>query len=324
MTKAALRPFLSLGSQIHPLGSRIPAIELPDIESLQNLLPQSAPLTAPSHFLKLPRHELTALLQKQTPLLAPAEITPSIFPAHLAGEALLQSVHEFTQQGHDSKSYRDAQRAIFSTIDRVIINGVTGVYCAYSEIFVPGEFEKGSDFDEEGDLNGDGHVDRDGMNVEHLWAQSYFEKHLPMRSDVHHLLATFMHPNGMRGRLPFGNIADDDDGIRYRTSAGAKATSTHFEPPDSAKGDVARAMFYFFARYHDQGILPQNVWQDFWHNSIATLMEWNRQHPPDAWEIQRNQRIQAFQGNLNPFVLDPQLIDRIGASAFHFLASRQK
>ena len=44
------------------------------------------------------------------------------------------------------------------------------------------------------------------MNVEHVFPQTYFDRALPMRSDLHHLMATFEHPNEMRGRLPFGPV----------------------------------------------------------------------------------------------------------------------
>jgi deoxyribonuclease-1 len=41
------------------------------------------------------------------------------------------------------------------------------------------------------------------------------------------------------------------------------------------------------------------------------LKQWNIIDPVDADEILRNEQIQAVQGNSNPFVNDPELVDLI-------------
>ena len=74
-----------------------------------------------------------------------------------------------------------------------------------------------------------------------------------------------------------------------------------FEPPDSHKGNVARAMFYFSMRYNMR-IDP--VQEKF-------LKKWNKLDPIDAAERLRNRRIKDIQGNSNPFIDDPFLADRI-------------
>lgn len=233
----------------------------------------------------------------------------------LSGQALLERVARDAARGQRTRSYEEAGDAIYGTIDNVEVDGVRGVWSSYSQVFVPGTSKEGSRYREDGDQNGDGFVDR-GMNIEHLWPQSYFNKRSPMRSDVHHLLSTFEHPNSMRGRLPFGEVRDMD--VIYRTNAGAKASERLFEPPDEVKGEVARALFYFYTRYHKQNILPRGAQDVFWHRSLPTLMRWNREHPPRAWERERNARIEAFQGNRNPYVDDHTLVDRVGEGAFRF------
>jgi len=283
------------------------------------------PIQAPSRKLKI----VTGIFAKPAPQTIAS--TPQIIqPANahflrpqrllnidpnLHGSALLYAVGQEAAKGHRPQSYNAAKSAIFSSIDQVMIDGVYGVYSAYSEVFVPGKSANGSDYREHGDQNGDGYVDSRGMNIEHLWPQSYFNKHLPMKSDVHHLFATFMHPNGMRSRLPFGEVDDAD--VTYRTSAGAKMSKTTFEPPKSVKGQIARALLYFYARYIKSNILPSNAVDTFWNDSLPILMKWNIQYPPKDWERERNNRIEKFQGNRNPFVDDPLLAERIGMDAFY-------
>jgi deoxyribonuclease-1 len=144
-----------------------------------------------------------------------------------------------------------------------------------------------------------------------VFPQSLFKQDLPMRSDLHHLMATFEHPNGMRGNLPFGVVTGAAD---YHNNAGAKRGNFHFEPPDFTKGRVARAMLYFYVRYKDMPFFDQHA-AAFWDPQIATLLDWNRRFPPTVEERTRNDQVEAFQKNRNPFVDDPGLADRIGADA---------
>lgn len=236
--------------------------------------------------------------------------------ADLAGPALLAAVQRVAAAAHQPRSYAAAGEAIFFTIDNVIVDGARGVYSAYSDVFVPGSWASGSQYREQGDQDGDGYTGYT-MNLEHLWPQSYFQRRSPMKSDVHHLLPTFMRANEERGRLPFGIVADG--AVLYQTSAGAKKSRDTFEPPDSVKGQVARSMFYFYARYHDRQILPRAEHDGFWNEGIAILMGWHRTFPVDAWELERNDRVERFQGNRNPFVDDPTLVDRVGASGFRMV-----
>lgn len=236
------------------------------------------------------------------------------------GSELLEYAHYLAKRGHETLSYDSARYHMFSEVDNVRADGVPGVVAMYSWVFVPGTSGRGGDYRERGDQNEDGYVDSSGMNAEHVWPQSYFKKRLPMRSDLHNLLPTFMHPNSVRGRLPFAEVPYYD--ADYANSAGALRGSAGFEPPDASKGRVARAMFYFFARYLGTYIIPRDAAGSFWNSRIELLLRWNREFPPDDLEIYRNGRIEAAQGNRNPFIDDPTLADRIGADGFRMPASK--
>ncbi|MDE2290510.1 MAG: endonuclease, partial [Elusimicrobia bacterium] len=248
---------------------------------------------------------------------AAAPVVPRAPPLHadpsLSGAALRDALRAQLARGQVTHDYDSAKSFLFSDADNVVHDGVRGVVDAYSGIFIPGTGGNGGRYSERGDQDGDGFPENDGMNVEHLWPQSFFDRHVPMRSDLHHLMATFEHPNGMRGTLPFGEVPPGK--VEYHNAFGARMGGGLFEPPDISKGRVARAMLYFFVRYGAEGVLPRGRADSFWNSRIETLLRWNREFPPSEFERRRNDVVERFQGNRNPFVDDPGLADRIGAAA---------
>ena len=63
------------------------------------------------------------------------------------------------------------------------VNGKSGLYDAYSYIFVPGSGGDGNSYAESGDENQDGHP-KDFINCEHTWPQSFFDKKLIVSSVI--------------------------------------------------------------------------------------------------------------------------------------------
>ncbi len=238
--------------------------------------------------------------------------------ASLQAASLLREVHEAAKRGHRPLGYGEARSAMYSRTDNIAVDGRRGVWTSYSEIFVPGTSGNGGDYRERGDQNGDGYVDSGGINAEHTWPQSFFKKRSPMKTDLHHLMPTFMHVNSMRGRMPFGEVARED--ADYGTNSGARRDGGSFEPPDSAKGRVARSMLYFFTRYLGTNILPSSFVNSFWNSRIELFLAWNRAYPPSDFERWRNSQVEAVQGNRNPFIDDPSLADAIGADSFRLHA----
>lgn len=136
------------------------------------------------------------------------------------------------------------------------------------------------------------------LNVEHTWPQSQGAGVKPMISDIHHLFLAEVEFNSIRSNYPFCNV----DRIEWqaegsRLGFAKDGNQLCFEPPDSHKGNVARALFYFAIRYNKKI-----------SNGIErTLRNWHALDPVDAQEILRNDRIQAFQGNRNQFIDTPFL-----------------
>lgn len=133
------------------------------------------------------------------------------------------------------------------------------------------------------------------MNVEHTWPQSKGAVGIA-KSDLHHLFPTDAKANGIRGNNPFGIV------LRPKWEQGnSKSDGDVFEVRPQQRGDTARAIFYFAIRY-GKGISDAEE---------ATLRKWHKEDPVDAKEKRRNDRIQNFQNNRNPFIDNPEFVNRI-------------
>ncbi|MBN3875419.1 MULTISPECIES: endonuclease [unclassified Nostoc] len=162
-------------------------------------------------------------------------------------------------------------------------------------------------------------ADKLGLNTEHVWPQSKGADKGNARSDLHHLFPTRANINSERGNKPFDDIADTTTKKWYRNNTVqstipnsgidefSELASSKFEPREKVKGDIARAIFYFYTIYRQQA---ETVDSNSFQNQRQTLCKWNQQDLPDTTEIERNRAIARFQGNDNPFVLDITLAER--------------
>lgn len=139
------------------------------------------------------------------------------------------------------------------------------------------------------------------INVEHTWPQSKFGGNYKrfQKSDLHHLYPTDSQLNSIRGNNPFGNVTKESQTTKCPQSKIGYERSGRivFEPPQAHKGNVARALFYFSIRYK----MPIDDVQE------QTLKEWNIEDPVDEEELIRNDQVEQFQGNRNPFIDEPEL-----------------
>ena len=213
---------------------------------------------------------------------------------------------EYIQNNYTTSSvqgYDNARDILYGTIDN--ING--SVYCVYSNFSVQ--------------LNGSDpstHLYDNGMNCEHLWPQSLGAQASPMKSDMHHLRPCKSNINSTRGNKAFQNINDSLTEtwfwLSYSTNnipsnnidEYSENNSIGFEPREDNKGDIARAMFYFYTIYN-------NVADDnFFNSQKNTLYQWHNEDPVNNIEINRTWNIANYQNNIpNPFIIDPSLIYRI-------------
>lgn len=159
------------------------------------------------------------------------------------------------------------------------------------------------------------------INREHVWAKSHggFSDWLPMYSDVHNLKPADASVNVDKSNKDF-----DNGGTQHTEATGCYYTDSTWEARDEVKGDIARIIFYMSTRYEGgEGEIDLEVvdWNNTYpyaqHGKLSTLLAWNLQDPPDDFERNRNNVIQSFQHNRNPFIDNPEFAQLIwgGASA---------
>ncbi|HNV68977.1 MAG TPA: endonuclease [Candidatus Ozemobacteraceae bacterium] len=171
--------------------------------------------------------------------------------------------------------YQAAQDIVFSKLD----NKDGKVECVYT----------GRTIQTQGEPNAS------DMNIEHTWPQSQGATG-DAKCDLHHLFPTDSKANNTRSSFPFGNVENPS-----WTQGGSKFNGKVFEVRPQQKGNTARAMFYFSMRYN-KSIAPAQE---------AVLRQWHKGDPVDDEEIERNNRIENFQHNRNPFVDHPEFVDQI-------------
>jgi len=143
-------------------------------------------------------------------------------------------------------------------------------------------------------------------NREHVFPKSLGNPDLGTSgpgSDAHNLRASDVQQNGNRSNKLF------TDG-----SGNAATSGTNWYPGDEWKGDCARIVMYMYLRYGNQCI-PTNVAtgsinsQDV--NMANLLLDWNNDDPVSQFEKDRNDAIQNWQGNRNPFIDNPRIAYKI-------------
>ena len=226
-----------------------------------------------------------------------------LFPG-LYGQPLMIALRD-SFKSHTDLGYNNARDQMFGFVD----NYNDTVYLAYTGF--PFEHNSGTGRPNTGATN---------VNTEHTWPQSKGASGI-RRSDIHHLFGTFVSPNSARGSNPFDDINDDQTEKWWISNTAittkptininrySESTNSKFEPREVHKGNTARAMFYFYTMYQNDGI--DTTW---FKPQIEKLKEWHLNDPADAREIVRNTRIKQVQGNENPFIIDASLVERILSS----------
>jgi endonuclease I len=205
---------------------------------------------------------------------------------------------------------------MYDTVWATEVEGQDGVVGVYTGFFVP--FDCQPSCDPSQDVFNAGSENTEGLNQEHIWPRAEGAGSGNAERDLHHLAPTFVRANSDRGNLPFAEIPDAlaDDWYIDNTITSTIPTedidayserdaNTAFEPREGFKGDVARAMFYFYTMYESQAD------DAFFEAQRDVLRQWHEADDVDQAEYDRTFVIAGFQGdNPNPFVLDSTLVRR--------------
>lgn len=222
-------------------------------------------------------------------------------PAGVTGEALKQWLKANYYDGRYTElTYTVAKQRMYMIID----NDNNTLTCAYAGYQIPWDATNNS-------------TNPDPLTCEHIVPQSFYPIESPMRSDIHHLFPTYRPWNVERGDNPFGDVVDAEatlwmhldvsqtDIPTVDIDAYCESDGSVFEPREVQKGDIARAIFYFFTMY------PTQAGDITIAGDLATLYQWHLDDPADAAEITRNDNIELYQGNRNPYVDYADLAERV-------------
>ena len=160
----------------------------------------------------------------------------------------------------------------------------------------------------------------DKWNNEHIfpagrWGRS--DKRCPY-GDLHNLVATTASVNSDRSNDDFDEVGDDPRGNSNVSDCGGckEIEGQVWEPPSDQKGQVARILFYMDVRYSDQEtnlklVRGRSDKSRPELGNLETLLKWHCESKVSSIEKDRNNGVQEWQGNRNPFVDYPGFVETI-------------
>ncbi|MGI9244556.1 MAG: endonuclease I family protein [Verrucomicrobiales bacterium] len=161
-------------------------------------------------------------------------------------------------------------------------------------------------------------------NREHVWPNSLgIDRQLPPYSDLHNLRPSDYDVNSERGHKYFDESDAEAPAFAqpaHPESPACSADTDSWEPPESIKGDIARAMFYMAIRYEGGPGEPDLELTDdpseittsgSKMGRLTTLLVWHLVDPVSPEERLRNEGVFTHQGNRNPFVDHPEWVTEI-------------
>ena len=170
-------------------------------------------------------------------------------------------------------------------------------------------------------------------------------------SDIFHIYPASYGMNSRHGNRPYGEVATSDYTSANNTKYGEPVSTISvtnsvagpyvegkitlstkvLEPADEYKGDFARSCFGTMVKWagewafnkNENGCVifdatidadthygPENNY-GFTNYGLALMLKWHRQDPVSKKEVDRNNGIQLTQGNRNPFIDYPYLVEYI-------------
>ena len=161
-----------------------------------------------------------------------------------------------------------------------------------------------------------------GMNIEHSFPKSWWGgSENQAYKDLYNLMPSEQKINSAKSNYPMGEVteATTDNGCT-KVGTGHNGYKL-WEPADKWKGDFARSYMYMATAYQDftwstkspqaLQILEQNAYPTLQQWAYELYISWAKADAPDAQEAARNDSVCRIQGNRNPFVDFPNLMEYI-------------
>lgn len=163
-----------------------------------------------------------------------------------------------------------------------------------------------------------------GFDIEHMLPKSWWGGDVnPAYCDLYHLVPGDYSANRSKSNHAPGMPSDSSfyNGSFVTGSGSAYGLQRVFCPADEYKGDFARAYFYIATCYGDSltwvtsgepgQAMTNEGWQEFrpWLRDL--LLEWHRMDSVSEKEKRRAIEVNKIQGNRNPFIDYPDLVEYI-------------
>lgn len=152
------------------------------------------------------------------------------------------------------------------------------------------------------------------ISIEHIYPRSMLNNNINACQDMHNLYLTHKHYNNHRSNYKY--ICEDSyinikDLLTCFDNECKNLKCNNFNlyiPYDYSRGKISRSIAYMYLIYPD--LCDMHKINDFLLDVIL-LKQWNSEYPPDNEEIERNRLIRLYQGNINPFIDNYKLINKI-------------
>lgn len=166
-----------------------------------------------------------------------------------------------------------------------------------------------------------------GMNIEHSFPKSWWGgANNQAYKDLYNLMPCEANINSSKSNYAMGEVTS------VSTTNGCTKIGTGsqgyqlWEPADKWKGDFARGYMYMATAYQNltwsgtqaTNILTNGEYPTLQQWAYTLYIKWARNDKPDALEIKRNNAVSQIQGNRNPFVDFPNLMEYIWGDSIDY------
>lgn len=159
-----------------------------------------------------------------------------------------------------------------------------------------------------------------GMNIEHSFPKSWWGGGKTQAyKDLYNLMPSESKINSTKSNYPMGTVASGDRGNGWTKVGKGEDNNWYWEPADMWKGDFARGYMYMATAYQNYSwsgtsalqILQKGTYPTLQKWAYTLYIKWAKADKPDELEIQRNEAVYKIQGNRNPYVDFPNLMEYI-------------
>ena len=165
-----------------------------------------------------------------------------------------------------------------------------------------------------------------GMNIEHSFPKSWWGKtNNQAYKDLYNLMPCKSQINSTKSNFPMGEVVSGDKGNGWTKVGNGKDGKKYWEPADPWKGDFARGYMYMATTYQNfnwEGtglqILQQGAYPTLQKWAYTLYIKWAKEDKVDALEMKRNNDVSKIQGNRNPYVDFPNLMEYVWGDSIDY------